>query len=105
MRSSMRAQDWIRLGLHHRWIATSIEALGQRQAFLTSQNPLLLDYIPIASADEVRRSFVLCRGEPREGRPGWIWENMSQEDAEELFSAYQVGVEHVSEILQSRGLW
>jgi hypothetical protein len=47
-------------GLHHRRIATSIEAIGQRQAFLTSQNPLLLDYIPIASADEVRRSFVLC---------------------------------------------
>jgi hypothetical protein len=30
---------------------------------------------------------------------------MSEEDAAELFSAYQVGVEHVSEILQSRGLW
>ena len=92
-------------GLHHRWITASIEALGQRQAFLTSQNPLLLDYIPITSADEVRRSFVLCRGEPREGRPGWIWENMSEEDARELYSAYEVGVEHVSEILQSRGLW
>jgi energy-coupling factor transporter ATP-binding protein EcfA2 len=92
-------------GLHHRWITTSIEAIGQRQAFLTSQNPLLLDYIPITSAVEVRRSFVLCRGEPRAGRPGWIWENMSDEDASELFRAYEVGVEHVSEILQSRGLW
>lgn len=92
-------------GLHHRWITASIEAIGQRQAFLTSQNPLLLDYIPITSADEVRRSFVLCRGEPREGRPGWIWENMSEDDAKELYNAYQVGVEHVSEILQSRGLW
>jgi energy-coupling factor transporter ATP-binding protein EcfA2 len=92
-------------GLHHRWITASIEAIGQRQAFLTSQNPLLLDYIPITSADEVRRSFVLCRGEPHAGRPGWIWENMSGEDAHELFSAYGVGVEHVSEILQSRGLW
>ena len=92
-------------GLHHRWITASIEAIGQRQAFLTSQNPLLLDYVPITSADEVRRSFVLCRGEPRDGRPGWIWENMSQVDAEELYRAYQVGVEHVSEILQSRGLW
>lgn len=93
-------------GLHHRWITTSIEVIGERQAFLTSQNPLLLDYIPITSADEVRRSFVLCRAEPRVGeRPGWIWENMSEEDAAELFNAYQVGVEHVSEILQSRGLW
>lgn len=92
-------------GLHHRWITAAIEALGQRQAFLTSQNPLLLDYIPVTSAAEVRRSFVLCRGEPRDGKPGWIWENMSEADAQELFSAYGVGVEHVSEILQSRGLW
>jgi hypothetical protein len=92
-------------GLHHRWITAAIEAIDQRQAFLTSQNPLLLDYIPITSAVEVRRSFVLCRGEPRDGRPGWIWESMSEDDAQELFGAYGVGVEHVSEILQSRGLW
>lgn len=92
-------------GLHHRWITAAIEAIDQRQAFLTSQNPLLLDYIPVTSAAEVRRSFVLCRGELRAGRPGWIWENMSEDDAQELFSAYGVGVEHVSEILQSRGLW
>lgn len=92
-------------GLHHRWIAASIAALGQRQAFLTSQNPLLLDYLPITSAEDVKRSFVLCRGESRDGRPGWTWNNMSDEDAEELFSAYGVGIEHVSEILQSRGLW
>lgn len=92
-------------GLHHRWITASIEAMGERQAFLTSQNPLLFDYVPIPSADEVQKSFVLCRGEPREGSPAWIWENMSREDARELYSAYEVGVEHVSEILQSRGLW
>jgi hypothetical protein len=92
-------------GLHHAWITAAVAAMGARQAFLTSQNPLLLDYIPITSAEEVRRTFVLCRGEPRKGRPGWIWENMTEEDARELFSAYEVGVEHVSEILQSRGLW
>jgi energy-coupling factor transporter ATP-binding protein EcfA2 len=92
-------------GLHHAWITAAVDAIGARQAFLTSQNPLLLDYLPITSAAAVRRSFVLCRGEPRKGRPGWIWENMSEEDSRELFSAYEVGVEHVSEILQSRGLW
>jgi hypothetical protein len=41
----------------------------------------------------------------RVGRPAWIWENMSEDDSQELFRAYEVGVEHVSEILQSRGLW
>lgn len=92
-------------GLHHRWITAAVEAIGERQAFLTSQNPLLLDYLPVTSPEQVRTSFVLCRSEPRDGRPGWIWENMSEDDAAELFAAYQVGIEHVSEILQSRGLW
>jgi energy-coupling factor transporter ATP-binding protein EcfA2 len=92
-------------GLHHAWITAAVDAMGARQAFLTSQNPLLLDYIPISSANALQRSFVLFRGEPQGGRPRWIWENMSEEDARELFSAYEVGVEHVSEILQSRGLW
>lgn len=92
-------------GLHHRWITAAVEAIGERQAFLTSQNPLLLDYVPITSPEQVRTSFVLCRSEPRDGRPGWIWENMTEADAAELFAAYEVGIEHVSEILQSRGLW
>jgi energy-coupling factor transporter ATP-binding protein EcfA2 len=92
-------------GLHHRWITASLNAIGARQAFLTSQNPLLLDYVPITSAAEVQRSFVLCTGVARDGRPGWLWENMSEDDARELYAAYEVGIEHVSEILQSRGLW
>ncbi|WP_437760973.1 ATP-binding protein [Sorangium sp. So ce1389] len=92
-------------GLHHHWITACVEAIGERQAFLTSQNPLLLDYIPVTSPEQVHRSFVLCRGERRGGRPAWAWANMSDADAAEFFAAYEVGVEHVSEILQSRGLW
>ncbi|WP_437330872.1 AAA family ATPase [Sorangium sp. So ce381] len=92
-------------GLHHQWITACVDAIGERQAFLTSQNPLLLDYVPITSPEQVRHSFVLCRGEGRGGRPAWTWTNMSDEDAAEFFAAYEVGVEHVSEILQSRGLW
>jgi hypothetical protein len=92
-------------GLHHHWITACVEAIGERQAFLTSQNPLLLDYIPITSPEQVHRSFVLCRDERRGGRPAWAWANMRDEDAAEFFVAYEVGVEHVSEILQSRGLW
>ncbi|WP_437301249.1 AAA family ATPase [Sorangium sp. So ce426] len=92
-------------GLHHHWITACVDAIGERQAFLTSQNPLLLDYVPITSAEQVHHSFVLCRGERRGGRPAWTWTNMSDEDAAEFFAAYEVGVEHVSEILQSRGLW
>jgi hypothetical protein len=92
-------------GLHHAWIDAAIAALGERQSFLTSQNPLLLDYLPITSPEQVRESFIFCRSERRERWPRWIWENMSAEDAVELLAAYDVGIEHVSEILQSRGLW
>ncbi len=92
-------------GLHHAWITAAVDAMGSRQAFLTSQNPLLLDYLPIISPTQVLSSFIFCRAERRDGRPHWVWENMSAEDAAEFFAAYEVGIEHVSEILQSRGLW
>ena len=68
-------------GLHHAWITTAIDAVGERQSFLTSQNPLLLDYLPITSPEQVRESFIFCRSERRDRRPRWIWENMSAEDA------------------------
>lgn len=93
-------------GLHHQWITACIDEIGERQAFLTSQNPLLLDYLPFSSAEHVRKSFVLCTSELDENKkPVWSWSNMSEEAAKEFYSAYQVGVEHVSEILQSQGLF
>jgi ABC-type lipoprotein export system ATPase subunit len=66
-------------GLHHRWIRACFEAIGPRQAFLTSQNPLLLDYLSFQSPEEVRSAFVLCRWE--KGPEQMTWENMSQEAA------------------------
>jgi energy-coupling factor transporter ATP-binding protein EcfA2 len=92
-------------GMHHEWIDACLEDLGDRQAFLTSQNPLLLDYLGFKSAEEVRSSFVLCRSELSGTREQLHWENMTQEDAEGFLSAYQVGVQHVSELLRTRGLW
>ncbi len=93
-------------GLHHQWITACIDEIGERQAFLTSQNPLLLDYLPFSSAEQVGKSFVRCTSELDENqKPVWTWSNMSEEAATEFYSAYQVGIEHVSEILQSQGLF
>ena len=36
-------------GLHHSWIEAAMKKLETRQSFLTSQNPLLLDYLPTSS--------------------------------------------------------
>lgn len=93
-------------GLHHQWITACIDEIGERQAFLTSQNPILLDYLPFSSAEDVHKSFVLCTSELDENQKRiWSWSNMSEDAAKEFYSAYQVGIEHVSEILQSQGLF
>lgn len=88
-------------GLHHEWIQACLDAI-QGQAFLTSQNPLLLDHLPFSSAEEVQRRFVLC---DRDEQGNWIWRNMSQDAANAFFRAYEVGLQHVSEILETSGLW
>jgi hypothetical protein len=92
-------------GLHHRWIQECIDAIGDRQAFLASQNPLLFDYLEFDSPEDVRSSFILCRLETREGTERMLWSNMAEYDADRFFKAYKVGIQHVSEILVDKGLW
>ena len=92
-------------GLHHLWIDEAIEAIGDRQAFLASQNPLLLDHLEFDSAEQVASTFITCRAERVGDDKRMSWSNMSTYDAERFFRAYQVDVKHVSEILLSKGLW
>ncbi len=92
-------------GLHHLWIDAAIEAIGDRQAFLASQNPLLLDHLEFDSAEQVASTFITCRAERSGDDKRMSWSNMSTYDAERFFRAYQVDVKHVSEILLSKGLW
>jgi energy-coupling factor transporter ATP-binding protein EcfA2 len=102
---SVAVADELVNGLHHRWIQDCIKALGDRQAFLTSQNPLLLDYLTFESPEQVRSTFILCRWEG-EGKPAQMrWDNMPQEAAEDFFDSYKVGFQQVGELLQSKGLW
>ncbi len=92
-------------GLHHEWIKSCLDQMGERQAFLTSQNPLLLDYLPPGSAEQAQKRYLLCRCEPTERGEELIWENMPAADAERFFRAYEVGVRQASEVLLSKGLW
>lgn len=92
-------------GLHHRWIDTCMEAMAGRQAFLTSQNPLLFDYVTFDSVERVQSSFITCKLELIEGREQMVWQNMSPDEATIFFEAYEVGIEHVGDILITRGLW
>lgn len=92
-------------GLHHRWIDACMEAMAGRQAFLTSQNPLLFDYVDFDSVEHVQSSFITCTLELVDGREQLVWQNMSSQDATVFFEAYEVGIEHVGDILITRGLW
>ena len=92
-------------GLHHEWIEACVRAMQGKQAFLTSQNPLLLDHLSFESQEEVRKTFLLCSATPQPSGDVMQWKNMSQTEAEIFYQAYQVGIQHVSEILHSEGLW
>ncbi|MCW8137532.1 MAG: AAA family ATPase [Planctomycetota bacterium] len=93
-------------GLHHEWIAAVMERIRDRQAFLTSQNPLLFDYLSVDSADRAGRMFLLCSAEQDErGKTTVTWRNMDPEEAARFHEDLAAGVEYPSEVLLRRGLW
>ncbi len=98
--------DELASGFHHSWIAPCLDQIGERQAILAGQNPLLLDLLTFADAEQVRRSFVLCslQDKPDGGRE-CIWHNMTSAGAEAFFRTYKAGLQHVSEILRVGGWW
>jgi energy-coupling factor transporter ATP-binding protein EcfA2 len=92
-------------GLHHRWIAACMEAIGDRQAFLTSQNPLLFEHVEFASLEQVETRFITCKSELVDGAEQLVWQNMPRDDAERFYRGYQAEIESIGDILINRGLW
>src|SRR5262249_16244371 len=90
-------------GMHHEWIEHClISAIADRQMFYTSQNPLLLDFLEFRSESEVSERLVTCKWEERDG---FIWENLEPRVGREFFRLYKAGIQHVSDILRTRGWW
>lgn len=92
-------------GMHYRWVEHCLKTIRGRQAFLSSQNPLLMDFIGFDSAEKVQQTFVICDVEERDGRERMRWRSLTADEAAEFFDAYEVGIQHVSEILRDKGLW
>ncbi len=77
-------------GLHYRWIKRCVELMGTRQAFLTSQNPLLLDCLWFESQEQVRKSFLLCSSEEQvAGKNALTWRFLTDNEAEAFYRAYK----------------
>lgn len=93
-------------GFHHDWIAACLDEIGERQAFVASQNPLLMDFLTYESAGDIQTRFVLCSNEAREGGGHhWRWRNFDPDEAARFFAAYEGGIQHVNEILRLGGWW
>lgn len=105
MNPSIIIADELVNGLHHRWIDACMKAIGERQAFLTSQNPLLFDYVEFDSIEQVQARFITCKSELVDGAEQLVWQNMPRDDAARFYEAYTDEIEQVGEILITRGLW
>jgi len=92
-------------GLHHRWIKACRDAIGERQAFLTSQNPLLFEYVEFDSIEQVVARFITCKSELVDGAEQLVWQNMPRDDAERFYRAYEAEIESIGDILINRDLW
>jgi energy-coupling factor transporter ATP-binding protein EcfA2 len=94
-------------GLHHAWIERLMAELSGRQVFVSTQNPLLLDYLTFASADDVQRTFIFCsQGNALDHQESLlVWRGLSDDNARAFFEAYEAGIQHVSELLRVGGFW
>jgi hypothetical protein len=93
-------------GFHHDWIVHCLKEIGERQALVASQNPLLMDFLSFDNAEEVRKSFVVCTlQDTATGPRRWNWRNLDVAEAEEFYRAYEVGIQDVSALLRIRGYW
>jgi energy-coupling factor transporter ATP-binding protein EcfA2 len=90
-------------GFHHTWVENCLDLIRNKgmQAFLTSQNPLLIDYLEFDSAEAAQRAFTLCELEGDDV----VWRQMTDDEAQSFYAAYETGVQHVGDILRTKGLW
>ncbi len=94
--------DELTNGLHHEWIDFLIKELGERQSFLTSQNPVLLDFLTFDSAADVSQRLIRCTMND-DGELHWC--NIPTAEAEDFFITYSANMQQVGEIMRIQGLW
>lgn len=85
-------------GVHHLEICKLVHehSLGPRK-IVSTQNPIVVDCIPLMSGADVLEHFLLIR----EGS----LVNMTEEQAQSVWGSYERGVMHTSELLRAEGLW
>lgn len=82
---------------------TNLEQLNSFTALVYCQNPTILDRIWILDDVEITRKTFIREIELDNGEI--YYRHLTVDEAEDFQRAYQSGIQHVSEILISNGLW
>ncbi len=71
---------------------------SDKQAFIGTMNTFVIDTFYFHSAEDFQSRFLLAE-------EGGHVRRISEEQADAFHRAYETGVQHVSEIIRSDGLW
>jgi hypothetical protein len=97
--------DELANNLNPQWVESCLREIGGRQAFLTSENPILFEHFSFGSAEELRAALILCAAGVQDGREWLLWSNPTAELASKLFEAHRTASIPLGRLLQSHGLW
>lgn len=68
-----------------------------QQMFISTQNPFVFDCLSFESEEDVRSKLLIIN-------KGQL-QNLSKDNANMFWQAYNAGIQHVSEILRTQGIW
>ncbi|NRD56208.1 AAA family ATPase [Corallococcus exiguus] len=88
-------------GLHPDLVRACVRDMGKRQAFVTSQNPLVLEQLEFTHAEQLRTSLIRCQGGGGPGR--WRWTQPTPEEAARWFDASRAGSVPLGAVLRAQG--
>ncbi len=93
-------EKWQNFGndLYHSVISEKMAEMKGRLVFLSTMNPIVMDYFPIASWQDLQSRLFVCEADRDELR-------ISNEDAIRCFEAYEAGIETLGQILETRSIW
>jgi energy-coupling factor transporter ATP-binding protein EcfA2 len=90
-------------GLTHDGAEAAIDEIGERQAFVTSRDPLLFAFVP--RPDDEEPTLIACTARNREAEREIAWEALDSEAAAPILEACGAGIQEVGKVLRSRSLW
>ena len=63
---------------------------------------MLLDFLTFTSAAETQNRLIRCEHGPN---GTLIWRNLTEQEANDFYTSYETGMQHVGEIMLKQGLW